>query len=53
MNLADKVRDLLPRSSRKEETELVTDIQDRKPENLRLEETNMTPVEVKEKGGAA
>lgn len=40
-------------SSTKEETELVTDIQDRKPENLRTEETNMTPIEVKKDKEAA
>jgi len=40
-------------SSTKEETELTTSIQDKKPENLRLEETRYTPVEVEEDGGAA
>jgi len=40
-------------SNQREETELTTSIQDKKPENLRLEETRYTPVEVEEDGGAA
>jgi len=31
-------------SNQNEETELTTNIQDKKPENLRLEETRYTPI---------
>jgi len=45
MNLLDDLRDLISSRSEKEEAELTTDIQDKKPENLRLEETRYTPIE--------
>jgi len=45
MNLIDDLRELLNSRSEKEETELTTDIQSKKPENLRLEETRYTPIE--------
>jgi len=45
MNLPSSIRDLISFESEKEETELTTDIQNKKPENLRLEETRYTPIE--------
>jgi len=44
MNLLDNLRDLINSESGKDETELTTEIQDKKPENLRTEETRYTPI---------
>jgi len=44
MKALDRLRKRFDSSSTKEEVELTTDIQDKKPENLRTEETRYKPI---------